>query len=73
MTGKTLHLALGAFTAGIGADGRLRVTPSPPLMGNLPDALRHPTSVRSPAVRRGWLERRRRVLDVVINECRREA
>jgi biotin/methionine sulfoxide reductase len=63
MTGKPSTSHWGAFSAGIGDDGRLRVTPhrndpSPsPLLGNLADALRHPTRVRSPAVRRGWLER----------------
>ncbi|KAA9148579.1 molybdopterin-dependent oxidoreductase [Amycolatopsis acidicola] len=52
----------GAFSADIGADGRLQVAadpddPSPsPLLGNLPDSLRHPTRVTAPAVRRGWLE-----------------
>ena len=53
----------GAFAAEIGGDGRLRVAPHPedpspsPLLGNLPDGLRHPTRVAAPAIRRGWLER----------------
>ncbi|HKS47351.1 MAG TPA: molybdopterin-dependent oxidoreductase [Amycolatopsis sp.] len=53
----------GAFSAGLDADGRLRVSPHPgdpspsPLLGNLPSSIRHPTRVAAPAVRRGWLER----------------
>ncbi|HVV12761.1 molybdopterin-dependent oxidoreductase [Amycolatopsis sp.] len=53
----------GAFSAGIGADGRLQVAAHPddkspsPLLGNVPAALHHPTRVAAPAVRRGWLER----------------
>jgi biotin/methionine sulfoxide reductase len=53
----------GAFSAEIDAGGRLRVAahpedPSPsPLLGNMPDGLRHPTRIAAPAIRQGWLER----------------
>ncbi|KPH97565.1 Trimethylamine-N-oxide reductase (cytochrome c) [Actinobacteria bacterium OK074] len=51
----------GAYRAHDTPDG-LDVRPHPddpapsPLLGNIADALRHPTRVRRPAVRRGWLE-----------------
>jgi biotin/methionine sulfoxide reductase len=52
----------GAYGVRAGPDGEIVVTPHPedpapsPLLGNIPGALRHPTRVRRPAVRRGWLE-----------------
>lgn len=52
----------GAFSAEIDAEGRLRVSAHPddpapsPLLGNLPDTLRHPTRIAAPAIRRGWLD-----------------
>ncbi|MFF2327485.1 MULTISPECIES: molybdopterin-dependent oxidoreductase [unclassified Streptomyces] len=52
----------GAYRVRPGEDGRLDISPYPedpspsPLLGNVAGALRHPTRVRRPAVRRGWLE-----------------
>lgn len=52
----------GAYRVGRHGDGSVAVLPHPydpdpsPLLGNLPDALTHPTRVAAPAVRRGWLD-----------------
>jgi biotin/methionine sulfoxide reductase len=52
----------GAYRVQAGPDGQITVTAHPddpapsPLLGNIPDALRHATRVARPAVRRGWLE-----------------
>jgi biotin/methionine sulfoxide reductase len=52
----------GAYSVRAGPDGQIAVTAHPddpapsPLLGNIPGALRHPTRVARPAVRRGWLE-----------------
>jgi biotin/methionine sulfoxide reductase len=52
----------GAYRVHTGPDGQIAVTAHPddpapsPLLGNIPDALRHATRVARPAVRRGWLE-----------------
>ncbi|MEU6764057.1 molybdopterin-dependent oxidoreductase [Streptomyces sp. NPDC046853] len=52
----------GAYGVRTAADGSLDLRPHPqdpspsPLLGNVAGALRHPTRVRRPAVRRGWLE-----------------
>ena len=52
----------GAYLARRTAAGALEVRPHPedpapsPLLGNVPDGVHHPTRVRAPAVRRGWLE-----------------
>ena len=51
------------------ADGGIAVLPHPadpapsPLLGNVAGALRHPTRVCRPAVRRGWLDRAARGLE----------
>jgi len=53
----------GAFSAGLDANGELRVAAHPedpapsPLLGNVSSALTDPTRIAAPAVRRGWLER----------------
>ncbi|MGO4427526.1 molybdopterin-dependent oxidoreductase, partial [Streptomyces sp. MCAF7] len=53
----------GAYSVSPRADGGLEIRPHPedpspsPLLGNIEGALRHPTRVRRPAVRRSWLER----------------
>ncbi|GII01454.1 molybdopterin-dependent oxidoreductase [Planobispora takensis] len=53
----------GAYRAVTGPDGGLEIVPHPadpdpsPLLGNVASALRHPTRVARPAVRRSWLER----------------
>ncbi|MGW6059230.1 molybdopterin-dependent oxidoreductase [Streptomyces sp. NPDC055189] len=52
----------GAYGVRTAADGSLDLRPHPqdpspsPLLGNVAGALRHPTRVKRPAVRRGWLE-----------------
>ncbi|MEU5031675.1 molybdopterin-dependent oxidoreductase [Streptomyces milbemycinicus] len=52
----------GAYNVSPRADGGLEIRPHPkdpspsPLLGNIEGALRHPTRVRRPAVRRGRLE-----------------
>ena len=52
----------GAFGVRRDADGTVHAVPHPadpapsPLLRGVPGALRHPTRVRRPAVRRGWLE-----------------
>jgi biotin/methionine sulfoxide reductase len=52
----------GAFRVQAGPGGDVTVTAHPddpapsPLLGNIPGALRHPTRVARPAIRRGWLE-----------------
>jgi biotin/methionine sulfoxide reductase len=52
----------GAFGVRAGPDGDVEVAAHPadpapsPLLANVPGALRHPTRVARPAVRRGWLE-----------------
>jgi biotin/methionine sulfoxide reductase len=51
----------GAFGVRAGPDGEVTVTAHPddpapsPLIDNVPGALRHPTRVARPAIRRGWL------------------
>ena len=61
-TFKTHSAHWGAFHAGL-VDGRLVVRPHAddpdpnPLIENFPDGARHPVRIRTPAVRRGWLER----------------
>jgi biotin/methionine sulfoxide reductase len=63
MTAQPSTSHWGAFRAEVGRDGKLRITPHPedpapsPLLGNLTAALDHPSRVRAPAVRRGWLQR----------------
>jgi biotin/methionine sulfoxide reductase len=53
----------GAYGVRADPDGRIVVTAHPddpapsPLLGNVAGALRHPTRVARPAVRRGWLTR----------------
>jgi biotin/methionine sulfoxide reductase len=53
----------GAYRVRRHQDGSVAVLPHPrdpdpsPLLGNVADALTHPTRVAAPAVRRGWLER----------------
>ncbi|GAB2825452.1 molybdopterin-dependent oxidoreductase [Streptomyces daliensis] len=52
----------GAFGVRVHEDGRVETTPHPGdpapsrLLGNVADGLTHPTRVRRPAIRRGWLE-----------------
>ncbi|MFC9458351.1 molybdopterin-dependent oxidoreductase [Streptomyces sp. NPDC056983] len=52
----------GAYSVHPGDDGSLGILPHPedpspsPLLRNIEGALRHPTRVRRPAVRRGWLD-----------------
>ncbi|WP_079152646.1 molybdopterin-dependent oxidoreductase [Streptomyces sp. RTd22] len=52
----------GAYSVRPRTDGGLDIRPHPedpspsPLLGNVEGALRHPTRVRRPAVRRGWLD-----------------
>ena len=60
----------GPFAADVDACGEVTavrpdaVDPAPsPLLGNFVGALRHPLRVAAPMVRRGWLERARRLLD----------
>ncbi|WP_322761899.1 hypothetical protein [Frankia sp. Cr2] len=63
-TGRTFPTTShwGAYGVRVGADGGITVVPHPddpapsPLLANIPGALRHPTRVARPAVRRGWLE-----------------
>ena len=51
----------GGFSAGIESGDIASVTPldgdtdPSPLLGNLPGAIRHPSRIATPAVRRGWL------------------
>ena len=51
----------GGFSAGIESGDIATVTPldgdtdPSPLLGNLPGAIRHPSRIATPAVRRGWL------------------
>ena len=58
------------------ADGGIAVLPHPadpapsPLLGNVAGALDHPTRVRRPAIRRGWLERASRGLDPIPTDAR---
>ncbi|GLZ13364.1 biotin sulfoxide reductase [Actinomadura sp. NBRC 104425] len=63
MTWTTTTSHWGAHRVRPVPGGGLQVAPHPadpapsPLLGNVPGALRHPTRVAAPAVRRGWLER----------------
>ncbi|MFE2745736.1 molybdopterin-dependent oxidoreductase [Streptomyces scopuliridis] len=58
----TSHWGAYRVRPGAGPDGGLDIRPHPqdpspsPLLRNIDGALRHPTRVRRPAVRRGWLE-----------------
>src|ERR1700736_4631771 len=72
----TSHWGASRVRRYAGADAGIAVLPHPadpapsPLLGNVADSLTHPTRVRRPAIRRGWLERVLRGLDPIPTDAR---